>query len=196
MHIIISGTPGVTCIPGWSGDAMDPVRRPFGPADLAAELGPAGVAGTVLVQTVSDMAETREFLDITPAPTSSWRCRLGRPDLARRGDDLDALLGGPAERCWSASAPGARRTEPTVVVPQRRPTRAGRRPIARLTYDLLVVPANCPAAAETAAAYPDLRFVLDHIGKPRIADGLDEPWRERMPTLAQLSNVSAKLSGM
>ncbi|MEN3266214.1 MAG: L-fuconolactonase, partial [Pseudonocardia sp.] len=47
--------------PWMAGDAMEPVRRPFSPADLAAELGPAGVAGSVLVQTVSDAAETREF---------------------------------------------------------------------------------------------------------------------------------------
>jgi L-fuconolactonase len=38
--------------------------------------------------------------------------------------------------------------------------------------------------------------VLDHIAKPRIADGRDDLWNERLPVLAALPNVSAKLSGM
>jgi L-fuconolactonase len=38
--------------------------------------------------------------------------------------------------------------------------------------------------------------VLDHIAKPRIADGDDPEWRAHMPALAALPNVAVKLSGM
>jgi L-fucono-1,5-lactonase len=38
--------------------------------------------------------------------------------------------------------------------------------------------------------------VLDHIAKPRIVEGKDPEWRERMPALAALPNVAVKLSGM
>src|SRR5437879_3926849 len=83
--------------PWMAGEVMDPVRRAFAPADLAAELGPAGVSGTVLVQTVSDVAETREFLDIA-ARTDFVRGVVGWVDLTSLsvGDDLDDLLDGPA----------------------------------------------------------------------------------------------------
>ena len=53
-----------------------------------------------------------------------------------------------------------------------------------------------PAAVETVRALPDLQFVLDHIAKPRIAEGKDPEWRQRMPDLAALPNVAVKLSGM
>ena len=49
---------------------------------------------------------------------------------------------------------------------------------------------------DAVAALPDLQFVLDHIAKPRIADGQDPVWQERMPALAALPNVAVKLSGM
>ena len=65
-----------------------------------------------------------------------------------------------------------------------------------LAYDLLVRARELPAAVDTVAALPGLQFVLDHIAKPRIADGKDPDWREHMPALATLSNVAVKLSGM
>lgn len=43
---------------------------------------------------------------------------------------------------------------------------------------------------------PDVRFVLDHIGKPDIAAGLLEPWREQISQLAAFKNVTCKLSGL
>ncbi|HEX4394527.1 MAG TPA: amidohydrolase family protein [Mycobacterium sp.] len=184
--------------PWMAGDVMDPVRRPFGPADLAAELGSAGVTGTVLVQTVSDTAETREFLDIA-ASTDFVLGVVGWVDLTSPavGDDLDALLGGPG----GTMLVGVRHQvhdEPDPRWLCRNDVRRGLAAVQSrgLTYDFLIRARELPAAAETATAYPDLRFVLDHIAKPRIADGHDEQWRERMPALAQLPNVSVKLSGM
>jgi len=38
-----------------------------------------------------------------------------------------------------------------------------------LGYDLLVRSPQLPAAFETARALPDLRLVIDHLAKPRIA---------------------------
>ena len=52
------------------------------------------------------------------------------------------------------------------------------------------------AATATVAALPELRFVLDHIAKPRIAEGHDELWHARLPALAARPNVGVKLSGL
>jgi L-fuconolactonase len=43
---------------------------------------------------------------------------------------------------------------------------------------------------------PEQPFVLDHIAKPFIRDGLVSPWREEIQKLASFPNVSCKLSGM
>ena len=63
-------------------------------------------------------------------------------------------------------------------------------------YELLLKPHQLAAATETAADLPDARFVLDHLAKPLIADGVLEPWRSDLRALARHPNVACKLSGM
>jgi L-fuconolactonase len=41
-----------------------------------------------------------------------------------------------------------------------------------------------------------VRFVVDHIAKPRIAQGADPEWEERLAPFSDLGNVCCKLSGM
>jgi L-fuconolactonase len=43
---------------------------------------------------------------------------------------------------------------------------------------------------------PEVRFVLDHIGKPGIKAGIIDPWRRHMKELAALPNVVCKISGV
>src|SRR5262249_8365435 len=65
-----------------------------------------------------------------------------------------------------------------------------------LSYDILVYARQMPAAIDLARAFPEQRFVLDHIGKPPIRAGAIEPWRTPMQKLGALPNVYCKLSGM
>src|SRR5260370_40195753 len=51
--------------PWMVGDALDPVIRPYTPDDLAPELAAQRISGTVLVQTISSLGETREFLELS-----------------------------------------------------------------------------------------------------------------------------------
>jgi L-fuconolactonase len=66
---------------------------------------------------------------------------------------------------------------------------------AGLTYDLLVTPAQLPAAIEAVRHHPDVRFVLDHGAKPPIRDAILEPWGRLIAGLAA-PNVAVKLSGL
>jgi L-fuconolactonase len=65
-----------------------------------------------------------------------------------------------------------------------------------LVYDLLVRPAQLPAARRLVSLFPTQRFVLDHLAKPLIAAGITEPWAENLRRLAAHPNVYCKLSGM
>ncbi len=65
-----------------------------------------------------------------------------------------------------------------------------------LAYDLLVFPKHLTVAAKLVEEFPQQPFVLDHIAKPRIAEGLISPWREDLHKLAKFPNVFCKLSGM
>jgi L-fuconolactonase len=67
---------------------------------------------------------------------------------------------------------------------------------ASLVFDLLVLPAQLPAAIEAVDRVPEGRFVLSHLGKPPIATGLVEPWGAAVKQLAERDNVACKLSGM
>jgi len=67
---------------------------------------------------------------------------------------------------------------------------------AGLAYDLLVLATQLPAARTVAGRLPHVRFVLDHLAKPPIAAGQWQPWADDLAGLAELPNVSAKLSGL
>ncbi len=65
-----------------------------------------------------------------------------------------------------------------------------------LAFDICVFHHHLPNVIKMVEACPDVRFVLDHIGKPAIKDGLLDPWRENMKALASHENVHCKISGV
>ncbi|MCA9997263.1 MAG: amidohydrolase family protein [Anaerolineales bacterium] len=75
---------------------------------------------------------------------------------------------------------------------------AGVRLLAQFGYsfDICIVHPQMADAVWLAAQCPEVRFVLDHLGKPGIAAGLWEPWATEMVRLAALPNVWCKLSGL
>jgi L-fuconolactonase len=65
-----------------------------------------------------------------------------------------------------------------------------------LVFDICVFHHHLPNVIKMVEACPDVRFVLDHIGKPAIKDGLLDPWRAHMKALAAYENVHCKISGV
>jgi L-fuconolactonase len=184
--------------PWMAGEAMNPVRHAFTPEDLRGPVRAADIDGTILVQTLSSLAETREFLELAAAVDFVYGV-VGWVDLTSPAvdDDLDALLDGPTGR-WLIGIRHQVHDEPDPDWLRRADVRRGLAAVQRrgLAYDLLVRARELPAATDTVRSLPDLQFVLDHIAKPRIADGHDDLWTQRMPALAAAPNVSVKLSGM
>jgi L-fuconolactonase len=80
----------------------------------------------------------------------------------------------------------------------RPPVQRGLRAVgdAGLAYDLLVRPAQLPAAIRAVSDLGDVQFVLDHGAKPDIAAGRREPWSSLIGQLARRPNVACKLSGL
>ena len=64
------------------------------------------------------------------------------------------------------------------------------------SFDLCIVHSQLPAVTELIRRCPEIRFVLDHGGKPDIRAGQTEPWRQHLSELAALPNVMCKLSGL
>lgn len=65
-----------------------------------------------------------------------------------------------------------------------------------LSFDLCVYHRQLANVIRLARQCPDVRFVLDHIGKPDIKAGRLDPWRAELRELSQLDNVWCKLSGL
>ena len=179
-------------------EALTPIRRRFGIDDLeAAAATVGGIAGSIVVQTVADIGETEELLDLAgTAPLVQGV--VGYVDVAAAdvGEQLDRLLASPS----GSSLVGIRslvQDEPDPDWLARPTVVAGLREIARrdLVYDLLIRSDQLDAAAGAARAV-DGRFVLDHLAKPDIAFGGWEPWAAGLATLANCENVTAKLSGL
>jgi L-fuconolactonase len=64
-----------------------------------------------------------------------------------------------------------------------------------LPFDICVRAFERADVAPLVDACPDVSFVLDHLGKPAIADGEWEAWRSQLVELAQRPNLTCKLSG-
>jgi L-fuconolactonase len=64
------------------------------------------------------------------------------------------------------------------------------------SFDLCIKHHQMDDAIELVRHCPNVSIVLDHIGKPDIKNGLLDPWREQIKTLAGFPNVMCKISGM
>ncbi len=181
----------------WTAE-LPALRRSFSLDELAPELDREAIGATVVVETVNVFEEGAELLAMAVssplvAGVVAW-VDLTAPDVAQQIAQLRAGPGGDA-------LVGVRhgvQSEPDPGWLCGREVRRGLAAVAAagLAYDLLLVPAQLPAAIEAARAFPDMRFVLDHAGKPRIGAGEHDPWARDLRTLAGCENVAVKLSGL
>jgi L-fuconolactonase len=174
------------------------LRRTFTIDDLRPHLAAHGISGTVVVQTVTVPDETPELLTLAAveplvAGVVGW-VDLTSPAVADDLARLRALPGGHA--LVAVRHQVQEEADPRWLC--RADVRRGLAAVAAagLSYDLVVTADQLPAVLETVRAMPDLRFVLDHGGKPRIRTGELEPWRRHLAALGGCANATAKLSGL
>lgn len=65
-----------------------------------------------------------------------------------------------------------------------------------LTYDILAFDYQLGKAVELVKSFPDQRFVLDHMGKPKVSQEMTEEWRRNIQELGARENVYCKISGL
>ena len=69
-------------------------------------------------------------------------------------------------------------------------------PAHGLSFDLCINHRQLANTIKLVRQCPEVRFVLDHIGKPGIKAGLLDPWRAELRELSRIENVWCKLSGL
>lgn len=183
----------------WLADVPS-LRKPCLPADYRAACGDIHVEKMVFVQAECDTAEYRE--------EAAWVTALARTEKRLAGlvpwAPLEKGAAVRAELAALAKNPlvkGVRRIiqyEPDPAFCLRPDFVAGVQMLADfdLSFDICITHSHLENTLRFARQCPHVRFVLDHIGKPDVRHGLLEPWRKNLKSLASLSNVWCKVSGL
>ena len=74
----------------------------------------------------------------------------------------------------------------------------GVRELAQFNFslDICVRHKQLPSVNELVRECPEVKFVLDHCGKPDICHRILDPWRQHIALLAKAPNVYCKISGL
>ncbi len=169
--------------------------RNFTPADLRPHLKNSGVDGTILVQSLNDLDETREFLELSReidyvvgvvgwAPlTDPAACAAALESVKSRGKlvGIRPLIAYEPDPNWLLQAS----------------VRESLGLLAKADLVFEAIPVNerqFNAVLEVARAMPELKVVLDHLGNPPVPEQGWEPWATNIKHAAELPNMSIKLS--
>lgn len=173
----------------------DALRRDFLPRDLYPNLDSGMLDGSVAVQADMSEGETRFLLELAGA-NPFIKGVVGWVDLMDKW--VEERL---EEYSRSPQIKGFRhivQDEPDDEFMLRPDFQRGIGNLEKygFTYDILVYPRQLTAAIGLVRKFPGQPFVLDHIAKPEISNGLNPQWVRQMETLAAFPNVFCKLSGM
>ncbi len=179
---------------GWIDDSMKNIRKDFLPHDLKPILGACKIDGCIAVQADQTEQETVFLLDCA-VNNSFIKGVVGWVDLRAHNlvERLEHFASNPLFKGVRHIVQG----EPLDFM-LRKDFQNG---IQRLNgfglaYDILIYHYQLAPALELAKKFPDQKFVIDHIAKPRISMGMDSEWKKNMEEIAQHENVYCKISGM
>lgn len=180
---------------GWITPDLPVLYRDYLPEDLEVHLKKHGIEGTIAVQAASTAEETEYLLDLADR-TESIVGVVGWLDLHDAGHrkHFERFRKHPkfvGFRLMVQEMPDASRIlEPAFVDALRVFARED------VPVDLLVRSHQLEALNALLDAVPGLRGVIDHIGKPRIAEQEFDSWAAQMERAAKHPNIYCKLSGL
>lgn len=179
----------------WMNESMEILKKDYQPADLQVEIEKAEIEGVVSVQADQSMLETDELLDHA-AQRDFIKGVVGWFPLADPA--VEEVLAEYADNPWLKGVRHVVQDEPDDRFILGEAFNEGIRKLEQfdLIYDILIYERQLGSSIEFVDLHPNLPFVLDHVAKPRIGDGLMEPWKEQMFEMSRRENVTCKLSGM
>ena len=186
----------------WSYDAAQypwippgsPLHRSWLPDDLAELQKPLGFDGSIAVQARQVVGESDWLLGLADKYVNVTGV-VGWVDL--RSDRVEADLARLAAHPKFVGVRHVVQEEPDdFILGQDFQRGISKLAAYGLTYDILIYPKQLVAATRLAENFPQQPFVLDHLAKPQIKDGIIEPWKSQLRRLAQLPNIHCKVSGM
>jgi L-fuconolactonase len=175
----------------WINDEMEVIRRDFLPSDLKPILDANGIDGCIAVQADQSEHET-EFLLNLAAENDFIKGVVGWTDLC--AENIDERLDYYSQFPLLKGFRHILQAEPVdfILKPE---FKRGLNALKSYgyTYDILVFPEHLPNILKLIS---DQAFVIDHLAKPDIKNGVFSPWGKNLKDIASFQNVCCKLSGM
>jgi L-fuconolactonase len=178
----------------WITDDMKVIQRDFLPEDAEPLLTWNDFEGCVAVQADQSHAETH-FLAELAVLNAQIKGVVGWTDLRAPDVDewLDYFKAFPSIKGFRhivQAEPDGFMLDPAFMNGIKMLEYFG------FTYDVLIFPHQLSEALQLVRAFPNQKFVLDHIAKPYIKKGEIDQWAKDMRLLATCENLSCKISGM
>lgn len=179
----------------WLTPDLTTIHRDFMPEDFQPTLEQFNVAGTILVQAATTLAETEFLLNIADnhdfvlgvvgwADMMSENFSSNLTKLAARKYfcGLRPMIQDIADINWMLDKKLIR---PFTILEE-----------LQLSFDALIQPQHLKNLMRLIEQYPDLKVVIDHMAKPKICDNGFKHWAEDIAIIAENSNAYCKLSGL
>ena len=185
---------------GWIGGgrnpAVAPIERDYLVEDYRSLAAANGIIGSIAVQAAQTVAETRWLLEQARASDGLIKGVVGWIDMAAADapDVLHDLAQDPLLRSVRPMLQEHSDVE-WVLQPKLVPALHAVMELD-LSFDLLVRPPYLKAALALLTRHPGLRAIVDHGGKPDIANGMWQPWADDIRHIARETPAYCKLSGL
>lgn len=179
----------------WINDDMLAIKRDFSPIDLLPVLQQNGIDGCVSVQASQSALETLFLLEHA-AQNAFVKGVVGWVDL--KADDLEAQLERYKQYDKLKGFRHVLQSEPDDQYMLLSQFKKGIASLQKFgyTYDILIYPRHLPYTEQLVGAFPDQKFVVDHLAKPHIKDQKIDAWKRDIQAVAKHPNVHCKISGM
>ena len=179
----------------WITDEMSAIRRNFLPGDFKPVLQQNNFDGSVVVQ--SDQSEKENEFQLQNAAgnefikgvvgwvnlqASNLKDRLSHYRSFKKIKGFRHVLQDESDRALMLS--------PEFMKGIAELEKSG------FTYDILIFPDQLKYVPEFVASFPNQKFVVDHLAKPKIKYSKIDEWEKDIREVAKHENVYCKISGM
>lgn len=181
---------------GWMGEDMSVIKRDFLPADLLPELKSIDFDGSVAVQARQSLEETNWLLQLADEHPHI-KGVVGWLDL--QSEQAEEQIAAFAKHPKAVGVRHVIHDEEDIDFMLRPAFIRGVQLLEKydMAYDILIFPKHLTNTIEFVKQFSEKQtFVVDHIAKPLIKDGIVSPWKEDIAALAKFPNVYCKVSGM
>ena len=178
----------------WINESMGVLKKDFLPLDLEPILKQNKVDGCIAVQADQSEKET-EFLLKCALENKFIKGVVGWIDLC--SENIENRLAYFSRNKLFKGVRHIVQAEKFNYLRKKEVQRGiGKLSKFNLTFDLLITTEQLKSATDLVERFPNQKFILDHLAKPKISEPIKNDWLSGIVNLSEKKNVWCKLSGL